>query len=88
KLQGSKRRIYIYERGSQLNLLRRVPGTYMWVSPVPISILTEQALVLKECPLSTMHSKDYVVYKDDRTLTPLEEAFVAAVKKYTNNILQ
>lgn len=88
KLQGQKRRIYIYERGSQFDLLKRVQGTYMWVSPVPIPILAENQLVLKECPLSAMHSRDYVIYQEDRRPTALEQTFVETVKRYTENILQ
>ena len=31
--------IYVYERGSQFDLLANVPTTYMWVSPIPKHIL-------------------------------------------------
>ena len=88
KLQGQKRQVHIYERGSQFNLLQRVPGTYMWVSPIPLSILIENHLVLKECPLSTMRTKDYIVFASDRVLSETEHAFIAAVQKYTQNELQ
>lgn len=27
------RRIYVYDRGSQIDLLQRLPDTYMWASP-------------------------------------------------------
>lgn len=87
KLQGQKRRIYIYERGSQFNLLQRVGGTYMWVSPVPLSILTESRLVMKECPIATANNQDLLIYKEDHTLSGPEKEFIKLVKGYTNNIL-
>ena len=31
--------IYVYERGSQFDLLSNVPDTYMWVSPIPEKVL-------------------------------------------------
>lgn len=48
-------------------------------TPVPIPILPEKQLVLNECPLSTMHSRDCGIYQEYRRLTALEQAFVAAV---------
>lgn len=84
KLQGAKRKIYVYERGSQYNFLQRVPGTYMWVSPIPFSILAENHLVMKECPLSTMVSKDILVYKEDHSLTEWEKQFLEEIHRQTD----
>ena len=38
-----------YERGSQFDLLRRVQGSYMWVSPMPFEVLAREELVQKPC---------------------------------------
>ena len=42
-------RIYVYDRGSQFELLRQVPGSYMWVSPLPAAELARHGLVQKHC---------------------------------------
>ena len=80
RMKKHKRRIYIYERGSQYNLLQRVPGTYMWVSPIPYDILAKNGLVLKECSSATELNKDVLIYKEDHVLNREEERFVKAVK--------
>ena len=49
KLEHPGKKIYIYERGSQFDLLERVPGTFMWVSSIPESFLKKHGLVLKIC---------------------------------------
>jgi DNA-binding transcriptional LysR family regulator len=79
KMKGSQRRIYIYERGSQYNLLQRVTGTYMWVSPLPEEILLENRLVQIPCPSATAN-KDLLVFKDDHTLNRIEKGFIETVK--------
>lgn len=81
RMKSGKKCIYIYERGSQYNLLQRVPGTYMWVSPIPYHILAENHLILKECSVSTMVNRDVVVYKEDHNLTSAEREFLAHVRK-------
>lgn len=82
RMKNGKRRISIYERGSQFDLLQRVEGTYMWVSPIPYQILAQHRLVLKECPIAGMSNSDIAVYKDDHTLTADEKQFIGLVKKY------
>ncbi len=42
--------IYIYDRGSQYEFLRHLPGAYMWTSPVPYSTLTEAKLIQRMYP--------------------------------------
>ena len=36
---NSRKTISIYDRGSQFEILRQIPGSYMWTSPVPYSCL-------------------------------------------------
>lgn len=43
------RHIYVYDRGSQFDLLRTVPGSYLWVSPLPYQELARHELVQKPC---------------------------------------
>ena len=43
------KKIYIYERGSQFELLSQINESYMWVSPIPEEILIRHQLVQKKC---------------------------------------
>ena len=87
RMQGHKRRIYIYERGAQYELLKRIPGAFMWVAPVPLPLLAEQHLVLKECPRSSMLTQDLVIYREDHALSARERRFLELTDRYTHNIL-
>ena len=49
ELRVGESRIYVYDRGSQFALLRQVPGSYMWVSPLSAAELARQQLVQKPC---------------------------------------
>lgn len=47
--ESASGRIYVFERGSQFNLLQMNPDTYMWVSPMPRELLGRQGLVERPC---------------------------------------
>lgn len=84
KMKSHKKKISIFDRGSQFNLLKGIKGSYMWVSPVPYQILSENGLVLKECSMAA-RSKDVVIYKSDHIITEQERIFLQIAKKYTRN---
>jgi hypothetical protein len=71
------RRIYVYERGSQFDLLRKVPTTYMWVSPMPQELLDCYGLVQKKCEAAGNKYADLLVYARDYKLTGLDKLFIA-----------
>lgn len=70
------REIAIYERGSQLELLDRVPETYMWVSPMPRYILDKFSLVQRRCDILNNEHKDYLIYRKGHRFTNEERVFV------------
>lgn len=69
ELEASMKRIYIYDRGSQYDLLQRVKGAYMWVSPVPEEILRQRGMVLRPCRLSGIPNRDVLVRPAGKTLS-------------------
>lgn len=73
------RTVRIYERGSQFCLLKRVPDTYMWVSPVPEEVLDRHGLVQRRCPSVHRAHRDLLVYQKDRRLTAYEKGFLLEV---------
>ena len=74
-----ERRIFIYERGSQFDLLSRNPETFMWVSLVPPSVLDRYQLVEKECVDNTKIYKDVLVYRNGYKLSMLDKQFITAL---------
>ena len=70
------RRIFIFERASQFDLLSMNPETFMWVSPVPKKLLERYNLVLRKCADNKKIYKDVLIYKDGYKLTKLDQQFI------------
>lgn len=80
------RRIFIFERASQFDLLSNNPETFMWVSPAPDSILNRYNLVQKKCVDNKKIYKDVLIYKNGYKLSKLDRQFITelceAKRKY------
>lgn len=77
ELPDGKRRIFIFERGSQFDLLDRNPETFMWASPVPKDLLCRYGLVQKSCAENRKKYKDVMIHRKDYLLTEEDKAFVS-----------
>ena len=77
----NERRIFVYERASQFDLLTENNKTYMWVSPVPQKTLDRYGLVQKKSDDSRILYKDVLVYKSDYKLTDLDKLFIEELQK-------
>lgn len=73
------KRIYVYERGSQFELLENVKTTFMWVSPVPEELLRKYHLVLRNCDENDKIYRDVLIYRKNYKLTELDKAFITDV---------
>ena len=82
---GNKK-VQVYERGSQFDILARVPGAYMWVSPMPGDLLERNGLLQKRCCPSPRFS-DFLVYSPKHKFSPQEEIFLSLLEKSVEVIL-
>lgn len=71
------RRIFVFERASQYELLARNPETYMWVSPTPGDLMRRFGLTERECPENTRVYRDVLIYRKGYRLTKLDRRFIA-----------
>lgn len=71
-----KRRIFVYERASQFEILSKNTDTFMWVSPLPAQILERFDLVQKTCEENKKVYKDMLIYRNDYVLTKLDSDFI------------
>lgn len=69
------RTIYVYERGSQFDLLTKVPTTYMWVSPIPEKYLKQYGLIQRTCKVTDNLYRDVLIYGKDYRLSELDILF-------------
>lgn len=70
------RRIFIFERASQFDLLSNNPETFMWVSPAPEKLLNRYGLVQKKCVDNKKIYKDVLIYKNGYKLSALDRQFI------------
>ena len=73
------RRIFVFERASQFELLSRNPETFMWVSPIPQSLLDRYQLIEKNCFQNTKRYKDVLIYRNNYRLSVLDHQFITAL---------
>ena len=70
------RKIYIFERASQFDLLSENHETFMWVSSAPEKVLKRYDLVQRKCTENTRVYKDVLIYHEEYKLTPLDKQFI------------
>lgn len=70
------RRIFVFERASQFELLAQNHETFMWLSPVPQTLLDRYGLVERVCRENQKQYKDVLIYRKDYRLTELDRAFI------------
>lgn len=76
ELPQTPRRIFVFERGSQLDLLTENPETFMWVSPLPERLLSQLRLVQRECAENQRVYRDMLIHRQDYRLTELDKRFI------------
>ncbi len=83
-----ERRIYVFERASQFDLLSSNKDTFMWVSSVPQKLLRRYDLVERVCSENKKMYKDVLIYKKDYRLTELDKKFIEELRRSKNEIFK
>ncbi|KXL53423.1 HTH-type transcriptional regulator CatM [Anaerotignum neopropionicum] len=78
-----KKVIYVYERGSQFEILSSVPNTYMWVSPVPEETLEKYGLVQMRCGAYAKYMKDVLIFKENHVPKKYEKLLIDMLREKT-----
>lgn len=81
------KRIFVFERASQFELLASNVNMYMWVSPVPEDLLKRYGLVQRKCVDNNRVYRDILIYRDDYKLTELDKKFIASLTKAKQKFL-
>ncbi|MBR6604194.1 MAG: LysR family transcriptional regulator, partial [Clostridia bacterium] len=85
---NTERRIFVFERSSQFELLAENPETFMWVSPMPDKLLERYGLVHKKCPDNKKLYRDVLIYKKDYKLTDLDKMFICELEDAKNKYVK
>lgn len=78
----TQRRIFIFERGSQMELLSRMEDAFMWVSAVPETLLSRYGLVQRPCPDGKKRYRDLLVWRRGYRFSPLDKRFLELADQY------
>ena len=81
EMPGSSRKIYIYERGSQFDLLKQVKNSFMWVPPIPQQMLAQKGMVTRPCSTTAILNKDFILYPKGHILRQEEQDFLQTVRQ-------
>ena len=83
-----KRRIFVFERASQFDVLSSDPETFMWVSPVPQETLERYGLVERICPDNNKEYRDVLIYSKNYKLSVLDKLFITELAKASRQIVK
>ena len=81
-----RKRIYLYERCNQFDLLTTIPATYMWVSPVPDKLMDRYKLVQRRCVLANNKFKDVLIYPQGYAFSELDKKFIDKIYVSKNDL--
>lgn len=79
-LMCSTKRIAVFDRGSQFDMLQSVKGSYLWVSPMPFAVLAEHSLLQKQCQSATRYC-DVFIHRSTQMLSSVEQGFLDILRK-------
>ena len=84
---NSDRRIFVFERASQFELLSQNPETFMWVSSIPQKLLQRYGLTQRVCEENRRVYKDVLIYRRDYTLSSLDNLFIEQLVKAKRDVI-
>lgn len=75
----TRKRISLYERCNQFDILTNVPRTYIWASPIPEALLKRHELVQRKCYVPDHKYKDLLIYPRNYVFSDLDEKFISKI---------
>lgn len=75
------RRIFVFERASQFELLSRNAETFLWASPIPDNLLDRYELVQRPCVQNERVYKDVLIHRNDYRLSELDHQFISMLSQ-------
>lgn len=85
---NSSRRIFVFERASQFELLSQNPETFMWVSSIPQSLLDRYGLVERKSNENERVYKDVLIYRKEYTLSRLDSLFIEQLVQAKRRVMK
>ncbi len=79
--EQTKKKISIYDRASQFEILLNIPTAFMRTSPLPAQMLHQFSLVQKKCNTEKNKYKDLLIYRKGYHFTKYDKQFQKALSE-------
>ena len=80
------KQVFLFERGSQMDILADVKNSFMWGSPVPKKILDRFELIQKPSSINQTIYRDMLICKDDYRFTTMDRMFIDELLKVKQQV--
>lgn len=81
----SKKRVLIYDRAAQFDLLQANPRAFLWASPLPEEILRSSGLIQRKCA-NAGRFEDFLIYRSGYRFSSLDRAFIDKLYLQRNQV--
>lgn len=71
-----RRQIYTVDRMAQLQLLKAIPGAYLWTEPLPPRMLADNRLVQLPCTDNSTRYQETLAFKPQCAMSDMETGFL------------
>ena len=85
-IENSNKKIYVFERGSQFEILSNIENSFMWVSPIPQKMLDRYGLIQRRVSDADYNYKDVLVYLRSYRMTDLDRMYIEELKRVITHI--
>ena len=85
-IENSNKKIYVFERGSQFEILSNISSSFMWVSPIPQKMLDRYGLIQRKVSDADYNYKDILVYQRSYRLTDIDRMYIEELKNVISSV--
>lgn len=78
--------ISVYDRGSQFELLKQLPDSYMWSGPIPYESLASTGLIFRPCSCPGNRHKDILIFRSGYKLSKEENLMLCHLQRIISQL--
>ena len=82
------KKIRLYERCNQFEMLSHITGSFMWGSPIPEDMLQRYGLIQRKCDFADNSYKDLLIYPQGYHLSAIEKRYVDVLRDVIKKMSQ
>ena len=84
KSPAADKAVFVYDRGTAIELLQTLPDAYILTAPVGKKELEKHSLAQKKCEIPNERTKDVIVFQKGYKLTEIDRRFVDILSEIKN----